>query len=271
MINIVQDAKAKGFARILDEQANMPSNPYWSQLRHLLGRLHSYRQAADTIFAASIAQGKLFRNFTVTFVSSAPPARSLVPQGIPLHQLLRIAFPDSASFAASCGSDMAELENSGLHDHVARLQHRHRTRTTVHCEELLHGYLFERDKTLPMQFFEDTCFVATSKPPCKLRHVYFAAQCGHFRVRAPHLNIYPKWRLPDIHDADHEDILDGMIEQMQNDTVSLLRDKRALWRRNDSRTDTRAGFQSVLMGGMMGPSRDRGVSVRPESVTSMRS
>lgn len=271
LINIVQDTKAKGFGRILDEYANMPGNPYWSQLRHLLGRLHSYRHAADTIVAASKKQEKLFRNITVTFVSSALPARSLVPQGIPLHRLLRTAFPDTASFAASCGSDIAELENSGLHDQVARLQNRHRTRTTVHCEVLLHGYLYEQGKTSPMQFFEDNCFIATSKPPCKLCHVYFAALSGRFRVRAPHLNIYPKWRLPDMDDADREEILDDMIEQMQDDTMSLLRNKRALWRRNDSRTDTHAGFQSALGSGILGSSRSGGVSVRPESAMSMRS
>ena len=271
MINIVQDTKAKGFGRILDERANMPGNPYWSQLRHLLGRLHSYRHAAGTIVAASMRRPELFRHFTVTFVSSALPAHSLVPQGIPLHRLLRTAFPDTAALAASCGSDIAELETSGLHDQMARLQHRHRNKTTVHCEVLLHGYLYEQGKISPPHFLDDNCFIATSKPPCKLCHIYFAALCGHFHVRAPHLNIYPKWRLPDMDDADREEILDDMIEQMQNDTVSLLRDKRALWRRNDSRTDTHAGFQSALAGGMMGSSRSGGVSVRPDSAMSMRS
>ncbi|MCQ9255608.1 nucleic acid/nucleotide deaminase domain-containing protein, partial [Vibrio parahaemolyticus] len=131
------------------------------------------------------------------------------------------------------------------------------------------------------------CFIATSKPPCKLCHVYFCATALNnnnnerrpFRVRAPHLNMYARWRLPDMDAADNDaaaavedrnDVLEDMVEQMQSDTVALLRDKRATWRRNDSRTDTHAGFQSAL-GMMMSARGGRGASVSADDVTSTRS
>ncbi|KAM3511638.1 hypothetical protein MY11210_004722 [Beauveria gryllotalpidicola] len=279
LINIIQDTKAKGLSRILDTRADVPSNRNWSQLRHLFGRLHSYRQAADTIIAASMRRPDLLTNFTVQFVSSAPPARSLVPRSMQLRQLLCDAFPEG--FVPGCAEDLAELEHRGLHDVVACLQHRHRTKTTVHCEVLLHGYLHDQGRVSPPQFLDGACFIATSKPPCKLCHVYFSATAlngRRFRVRAPHLNMYARWRLPDT-DADDEaaaaaaaedrdDVLEDMVEQMQSDTVALLRDKRATWRRNDSRTDTHAGFQSALG---MASSRGGGVSVRADEATSMRS
>lgn len=217
----------------------------------------------------------------MVYVSSAGLSRSLVPRDAPLQRLVRTAFPDPRR-AAACESDIAELESGGLHEALARLQHRHRNKTTVHCEVLLHGYLAEQGQTAPLQFLDDGCFIATSKPPCKLCHVYFSAFQGHFRVRAPHLNMYSKWRLPDRGEddaAERDAILDDMIEQMQDDTVALLRNKRALWRRHDSRTDTHAGFQSALAGGggggsgmMMGSERGGGgVSVRSDSAMSMRS
>ncbi|KAF1734912.1 hypothetical protein CRV24_003830 [Beauveria bassiana] len=290
LINIIQDAKAKGLSRILDTRANVPSNHRnWSQLRHLFGRLHSYRQAADTIIAASVRRPDLLTNFTIQFVSSAAPARSLVPRGMRLRQLLCDAFPEGF-VAPGCAEDLAELEHRGLHEVLAALQHRNRTKTTVHCEVLLHGYLHDQGRVSPPQFLDGACFIATSKPPCKLCHVYFSATAlninnNHnngqrpFRVRAPHLNMYARWRLPDMDVADdndtaavedRNDVLEDMVEQMQSDTVALLRDKRATWRRNDSRTDTHAGFQSAL--GMMMSSRGGGgASVSADDVTSTRS
>ncbi|KAM3458995.1 hypothetical protein MY3296_000142 [Beauveria thailandica] len=279
LINIIQDVKAKGLSRILDTRADVPSNRNWSQLRHLFGRLHSYRQAADTIIAASVRRPDLLTNFTVQFVSSAPPARSLVPRGMRLRQLLCSAFPEG--FVAGCAEDLAELEHRGLPDVLAALQHRHRTKTAVHCEVLLHGYLDDQGRLSPPQFLDGACFIATSKPPCKLCHVYFSATALNtgrpFRLRAPHLNMYARWRLPDVDAADsdtaaaaaaaqdRDSVLEDMVEQMQSDTVALLRDKRATWRRNDSRTDTHAGFQSAL--GMMS-SRGGGASVSADDVTS---
>ncbi|KGQ05513.1 hypothetical protein BBAD15_g9260 [Beauveria bassiana D1-5] len=294
LINIIQDAKAKGLSRILDTRANVPSNRNWSQLRHLFGRLHSYRQAADTIIAASVRRPHLLTNFTIQFVSSAAPARSLVPRGMRLQQLLCDAFPEGF-VVPGCAEDLAELEHRGLCTGFAALQHRHRTKTTVHCEVLLHGYLHDQGRVSPPQFLDGACFIATSKPPCKLCHVYFCATALNnnnnerrpFRVRAPHLNMYARWRLPDMDVADdndtavvaaaaaaavqdRNDVLEDMVEQMQSDTVALLRDKRATWRRNDSRTDTHAGFQSAL-GMMMSARGGRGASVSADDVTSTRS
>ncbi|KAM3475002.1 hypothetical protein MY5147_003985 [Beauveria neobassiana] len=295
LINVIQDAKAKGLSRILDTRANVPSNRNWSQLRHLFGRLHSYRQAADTIIAASVRRPHLLTNFTIQFVSSAAPARSLVPRGMRLQQLLCDAFPEGF-VVPGCAEDLAELEHRGLHGVLAALQHRHRTKTTVHCEVLLHGYLHDQGRVSPPQFLDGACFIATSKPPCKLCHVYFCATALNnnnnerrpFRVRAPHLNMYARWRLPDMDVADdndtavvaaaaaaaavqdRNDVLEDMVEQMQSDTVALLRDKRATWRRNDSRTDTHAGFQSAL-GMMMSARGGRGASVSADDVTSTRS
>jgi hypothetical protein len=277
LINIIQDTKARGFSRILDTRADVASNCNWSQLRHLFGRLHSYRQAADTIVAASVRRPDLLTNFTVQFVSSARPARSLVPRSMRLRQLLCDAFPEG--FVPGCAEDLAELENRGLDEVLESLQNRNRTKTTVHCEVLLHGYLDDQGRVSPPQFLDGACFIATSKPPCKLCHVYFSATALNgppFRVRAPHLNMYTRWRLPDTEAADNDtaaaaaaeyrdDVLEDMVEQMQSDTVVLLRDKRATWRRNDSRTDTHAGFQSAM--GMMS-SRGGGASVRADDVTS---
>ncbi|TQV90614.1 hypothetical protein IF1G_10766 [Cordyceps javanica] len=282
LINIYQDAMPKGLAVVLDSRGRMAGHGHgnWSQLRHLLGRLHSYRQAADTIIGASLVRPELFRGFAVQYVPSAAPARSLVPRGAPLGQLLRLAFPPDEPPPLLGDVDELELERAGLlQDTVSALQRRGRrgrgSRTAVHCEAQLHGYLHNQGLTSPSQFLDGSCFIATSKPPCKLCHVYFDALSGTgFRVRAPHLNMYPRWRLPDLDDADgRAEVLEDMIEQMQDDTTSLLRSRRAQWRRNDSRTDTRAGFQSALGAMMMNPhgGGEGGVSLRSGSAMSMRS
>ncbi|KAJ6785230.1 hypothetical protein PWT90_05108 [Aphanocladium album] len=255
LISIIQDAKAKGLAQILDNRARMPDDRNWCQLQHLFGRLHSYRQAADTIVGASKRRRELFDNYRVEFVSSASQACSLVPRNLKLPQLMREAFPDGN--VASVAADIADLEQCGLSGFIATLQHRHRNKTAVHCEAQLHGYLHEQGKTSPAHFVDDTCFIA---------HERAAEQA------VPRL-LSRAWRLPDIisDDGERDEILRNMVEQMQDDTVSLLREKRALWRRNDSRTDSYAGFQSVLAESSMDSGSGGGVRLALGSAASVRS
>jgi hypothetical protein len=59
------------------------------------------------------------------------------------------------------------------------------------------------------------------------------------------MNLYPKWRLPDVVDLDDASIehrgemMEDIMENMKEDTLKLLQKKFPQWKRNDSRTDSR--------------------------------
>ncbi len=96
------------------------------------------------------------------------------------------------------------------------------------------------------------------------------------------MNIYPKWRLPDIQDTQdngaverYNNLVEHLISELQDDTERILREKCSTWKRNDSRTNTYAG-SLISHGGVSadssgaqireGVSRMGGVSILPHPV-----
>lgn len=88
-------------------------------------------------------------------------------------------------------------------------------------------------------------FIATSKPPCRLCYYYFEEAVHDFQVQPPHMNLYSKWRLPDVEAGDdaatdyHAELIEDIFERMQEDTLKILQNKFPQWKRNDSRTESR--------------------------------
>lgn len=115
----------------------------------------------------------------------------------------------------------------------------------VHAEVHLHNHLVQEGKTNPTDFWNGSMFIATSKPTCRLCQYYFSSPINDFQVQTSHMNLYPKWRFPDIYDDQgpearelHEELLQDIIEQMQHDMLQMLRQKKPRGKTNDSRTDS---------------------------------
>jgi hypothetical protein len=60
------------------------------------------------------------------------------------------------------------------------------------------------------------------------------------------MNLYPRWRLPDVVDANGEasighceELMEDIFEHMQDSILNVLQEKFPQWKRNDSRTDSR--------------------------------
>ena len=244
LISIAQDMRAKGFQTFLDERAkdsDASAQASWWQLRHYLGRLQSYRQAADTITAASIDMPALFENFKISYIESAKSRRSNHPTVKRARDVAKLAFPDLDP--EDYEQDLQEFEEFGLNRHFREQLSDKRMRTNVHGEVNLKSHLVANGKTNRSDYWDDTMFIATSKPLCKLCHFYFSY--SEFRVQSSHLNLYPKWRLPDIYKdqgpeiQEHvEEHMDDVIELLQEDIRKTFRNKSVDWRRNDSRTDS---------------------------------
>ncbi|EEY19575.1 conserved hypothetical protein [Verticillium alfalfae VaMs.102] len=223
----------------------------WCELRHYLGRLHSYRQAAECIYKASRDWPEMFKGFTVNFISSSRPLKLSLPKPHPgSGQVIQVAFPDINMDEYHDHLDVLRLYS--LDENLLNELPQKSMKLVMHCEVLLHSFLVRSGSVDADEYWNDSMFIATSKPPCRLCHYYFSDIDNDFQVQSSHMNVYPKWRLPDLcegQDSDaaklREELLDEIIEKMQHDTLSIVKEKVPQGKRNDSRTDSRT-MESVL-------------------------
>lgn len=253
LIKAVQNTKNSRFDVEVEKRASddgSSSMHVWCNLRHFLGRLHSYRQASEIIVATFLSSPDLFRNVQVNYIPSAPAKRTTLlgstGDAVILSDLLQTAFPDRDLEALR--ADITELERYGLGQRVLEQFHHRKVKARIHAEVHLHNHLVQHGKTRPADYWNNIMFIASSKPVCRLCHYYFESSDNEFQVQQPHMNLYPKWRLPDLDDnADqaamdrYEDVLEDIIEQMQRDTLNMFKEKVPKGKRNDSRTDSHVG------------------------------
>lgn len=249
LIKAIQNSQNTGIDKVFDKYIGTtePEISYqWCQLRHHLGRLRSLRQASEAIIDASIKWPSLFKDFTVNYIPSSRPRRFIrlhAPHTSPMD-IIEAAFPDHD--LSYYEGDIAELRRHGLDEQIQKQELKFPSKTLVHCEVNLHSHLVKAGKTRPCDFWNDVMFIATSKPPCRLCYYYFQDGDNDFQVQSSHMNLYPRWRLPDVVDANGEasighceELMEDIFEHMQDSILNVLQEKFPQWKRNDSRTDSR--------------------------------
>ena len=224
----------------------------WCQLRHYLGRLYSYRRVADIIVETAKTRPDLFRDTIVTYIPSAFQKRIATPKSSStLREVICRAFPQPNS--SQLESEIFELQNYGIDEKLSEQLQIKNMRAGIHAEIHLHDHLEREGKTRAAVFWDSCLFIATGKPPCCLCYLYFNDPGNDFQLQSPHMNLYPKWRLPEVHDDQNieakqhfEEQLQEIIEQLQQDTLDIIKQKVPRWKRNDSRTDSHGGFETDL-------------------------
>ncbi|KAF4336731.1 hypothetical protein FBEOM_9399 [Fusarium beomiforme] len=249
LIRAIQRSKEDKIDNLLDKyigNAEPELAYHWYQLRHHLGRLLSLRQASAAIVQAFKEWPKLFKGFTVSYINSSRPQRFSRPQALltPPMEIIEAAFPEYDT--SYYNNDIQELCQHGLYARIQKQEQEFPLKTLVHCEANLHNHLIKTGKTRSCDLWEGVMFIATSKPPCRLCYYYFQHGDNDFQVQPSHMNLYPKWRLPDVADLNNEasiedrcELIDDIMEHMQEDTLKILQNKFPEWKRNDSRTDSR--------------------------------
>ncbi|GJC82530.1 hypothetical protein ColLi_05368 [Colletotrichum liriopes] len=266
LIRIIHSTMAAGLSKTMNERASVgdpeAARP-WCELRHHLGRLHSYRQAADTIVEAWKTWPELFNGFTVAYIPSARPARLSLPMPTPSPvDVVSAAFPDMDHEVYR--SHIEQLQIYNLDHHIQDKLDQGPVDQLVHCEVYLQNFLVRGKMVEPYDYWNNSMFIATSKPPCRLCRYYFNDPDNDFLVQSSHMNVYPKWRLPDVYEGQEEDtfrrreaLLDNIIEQMKRDTLLIVKEQQHQWKRNDSRTESWAGMGSRMGNGYGGRSDTR--------------
>ncbi|PNP61061.1 hypothetical protein FNYG_14149 [Fusarium nygamai] len=249
LIKAIHNSQNTGIDKVFDKYIDTTESAIsyqWSQLRHHLGRLHSLRQASEAIIDASTKWPSLFKNFTVNYIPSSRLQRFTRVHGLHASptDIIQAAFPGQD--LSYYEDDIAELRRYGLDEQIQEQELKFPSKTLVHCEANLHSHLITAGKTRPCDFWDDVMFIATSKPPCRLCYYYFQDGDNDFQVQSSHMNLYPRWRLPDIVDSNdeasilhREELIEDIFEHMQGSILSVLQEKFPQWKRNDSRTDSR--------------------------------
>ncbi|KAH7270899.1 hypothetical protein B0J15DRAFT_483678 [Fusarium solani] len=234
-----------------DEDDVVQSRP-WCELRHYLGRLQSYRRASEIISDAPMKWPGLFQNFTVDYLPSPGLGRVSLPRSLTSPaEVVRAAFSDLDS--SEYDAYIADLQRYRLDEVIREQLSSFSFRSRIHCEVYLHSDLVQQNKTQPVDFWNNSMFIGTSKPTCCLCHYYFQDQNNSdFQLQAPHMNLYMKWQLPKVYEDDgieavnrREEVAEGIIEQMKKDTLQILKHQFPRWKTNDSRTDSRTGTSAA--------------------------
>ncbi|KAL9561289.1 hypothetical protein ACKAV7_014644 [Fusarium commune] len=143
---------------------------HWYQLRHHLGRLHSLRQASETIVQAFKEWPELFKDFTVNCISSSRLRKFSYPPELHalLMEIIKATFPgyDPSNYDS-------DIEEHGLYAQIQKQEEEFPSKTQVHGEVNLHNHLMKTGKTRSCDLWEGVMFIATSKPPFRLCYYYF--------------------------------------------------------------------------------------------------
>ncbi|TDZ16498.1 hypothetical protein Cob_v010677 [Colletotrichum orbiculare MAFF 240422] len=230
------------------KEGEMTSSEPWCELRHYLGRLFSFRQAAHAIVGATDRFSEMFKDITVTTI----PPSALLPKPIARSPSLT-----AAAIIMRMEMDEGEQEHYLEEAHemetlfdVNRLiqcQVGKRTfRPRVHAEVLVHDHVLSRIAEQGVGYWNSWKYIGSSKPTCRLCHYYFSTHPDHVQVRKTHYNLYPNWCLPGFFprpesatmDPKTLHILQQVTERVQDDARKTLDDKRPLGKGHDSNTYT---------------------------------
>ncbi|KAL7907355.1 hypothetical protein GGI35DRAFT_86969 [Trichoderma velutinum] len=207
----------------ISEQARegqIDSSKQWLELRHFVGRLDSYYLAVETITRACRRWDRLFHDFKVTVIPSAP----MIPH--PLNRKRPNAFEilgrmSSSSEIIERHRSMAErLQDLKLDEKILKECNSASQTHMVHAEVLVLDYVLNYlrenadDVENHVGFWNNWRYVGSSKPTCRLCNYYFEEHPQGVQVRESHGNLYPHWRAPDVFDNKAMDATEVLLIAM---------------------------------------------------------
>ncbi|KAH8197383.1 hypothetical protein TruAng_008442 [Truncatella angustata] len=224
-------------------QAARP-NP-WHELRHYLGRLLSFRQAAEILISAFERWPLLFEDFEiVTIPSGLRMSRPLPRSNLTAAEIICNMAEDEDE-AESYLQQAQGLQSMGLDEMIQTRVNSRTFRPVVHAEVALHTHLLHTGVNHPGQFWNDCKYIGGSKPTCRLCSYYFFGHRDKVSVRPTHENLYANWQFPDLLQPENrtaqranKKLLMLMTELVRNDAKRTLDERRPRGKKHDSNTES---------------------------------
>ena len=127
----------------------------WCELRHYLGRRHSFRQAAERIFRASKLWPEVFHGFTVDCIATSRPVKHSIPKHLlSTLDMIQAAFP-SKNLEEYYGQ-IENLQEHNLDSHIRDQLPLKSIRQFIHCEVHLEDFLVGDQKVEPSAYWENS-------------------------------------------------------------------------------------------------------------------
>ncbi|KAK1711783.1 hypothetical protein BDP67DRAFT_405446 [Colletotrichum lupini] len=230
------------------KDGEISESKYWSELRHYLGRLLSFRRATDAIIGTHERLPKLFQDFKFTAVPSSEDARRPLTKSMSITaaSIIKNMIPDDDEEQQEFLQHAVEMQKFGLDSIIQRQIGKRTFKPRVHAEVLVHSYLLSRDLQHPRDYFNSWKYIGSSKPTCRLCDYYFDAHPDRMQVRKTHDNLYPNWRIPGVFEGADSGVLDAktqrlfekIMESVHDDVKRTLEQKQPNGRNHDSNTLT---------------------------------
>lgn len=230
----------------------------WCQLRHYLGRLHSYRQAASFIVCAAKKWPLLFEDVKITSLpSSSRMFKPILNSGLTAATIIENIPPAEKDKIPELKRQAEDLCRMGVDEAIQEQVCKRTFRPIVHAEVLIHDYLVKNKITEPDGFWKGWQYIGTSKPTCRMCQYYFNSHPqNQIRVRSSHGNLYPNWRVPEISENDdaeaqkaHKVLVTKISERIWNDVQRTLRQRTTQGKLHDSNTYSTSPRYLVLRSG----------------------
>ncbi|KAF4808772.1 hypothetical protein CGCSCA5_v011970 [Colletotrichum siamense] len=230
------------------KDGSISASDSWCELRHYLGRLLSFRQAANVIVDANDRDPDMLKSFKITSVPSSdllqkPIAKS---RSVTAVSIVDKMIPDDDEEKEDFMEKALEMQKFGVNEIIYAQISKRSFKPLVHAEILVHDYLLGEGLQHPREYWNSWKYIGSSKPTCKLCHYYFDLHSDRVSVRKPHFNLYPKWRLPGLFesqdsgapDAKRLRLLQQITERIRDDAKTTLEERRPVGRTHDSLTST---------------------------------
>ncbi|KAL7783624.1 hypothetical protein V8C37DRAFT_396943 [Trichoderma ceciliae] len=238
-IHLVQ---RRNFGDSISEQARdgqINSSKPWLELRHFVGRLHSYHLAVETVIRASRLCDRLCHDIKVTVIPSARIIPHPLSKKRPNAYEILGRITSSDRLIAIYRSRADELQQFGLDEKILKECNDSSQTHIVHAEVLVLdyvlNYLYGSSDT---GFWNNWRYIGSSKPTCRLCNYYFAAHPSGVQARESHNNLYPHWRAPDVFDINAmnttEGLLNAVIKRTREDAIRSLESQISQGRAHDS-------------------------------------
>lgn len=242
----------------ISEQARegkMDSSKPWLELRHFLGRLHSYHIAVKTMLRARRFWDRLWDDIKVTVIPSATAIPHPLNKKRPNASEIIGRMTSAEELLETYRSRAARLQELHLDEKILAECNSSSHTHTVHAEILVLDYVLRylRD-TEDAHFYSSWQYIGTCKPVCRLCNYYFMAHPSRVQVRESSNNLYPHWRVPDVFDestmAETERHLQAVIVRTRADALRSLMSQTLQGRKYDSNSfsDMPPPFASLRTG-----------------------
>ena len=200
----------------------------WYHICHYIGRLGAWARAVKVVVHFVREQPQVTNGFQVCSKDSpwpiAPPPRD---QRTNLESVFKSMFPRRTDQAEAILGRLRHTTRPGFDiDQKFVFEYDSKSfRARTHAEVLLLDFFLKQE----LEFYNDDCFVGSSKPSCYCCDLYFKFHQSSIVTRPTHGNAWQKWCLPPGMLQDHDKlewegkvVLKRMTDKIQSDILQLV-------------------------------------------------